>query len=703
MTATRPVVQHLARLALYARALEFSAVPITLGSITLLAHQTAAVRWLLHRIDRHGGALLADPPGLGKTYVALAVAAARSARPLVIAPATLRARWHDAARETGIALDFISTERLSAPAPPHVPPATLVIIDEAHHLRTPSTRRHQRTSALCTHADVLLLSATPIHNHTRDLEHIAALFHLPPAHASATLLRRRLTLRRTLAEIQSAGGSVASHHAIPAIHIRRDFAFTPNDTPVPAAMVALPKLAADTPESHRLVQLGIIHALRSSNAAALERIRRRIAVTLAIEHAACARVQPTAELKRAFQSQHGDVQLAMAALLALPDTGSDPRIIHTARDQRVALEALVPHLMRASDSARAAVLRRLARWTTAPVVAFTQFHATAESFYRQLRHQPGIAWLGGASAHITSGVIPRDELLDRLLSPRYRAWHDGVRLLITTDVLSEGLSLAGVATIVHLDLPWTAARIDQRIGRAARIGAPVAAVSVVTLPAPLPAAMHAAVRSLISTKRERMSVLADAPDEDVAIINVLRRLCEAPVHSGRAERWITLASPLVHTPLIVADVRVEGKRMLVASDARVLRRPTSRDWRVVASGIPIAMRRGDVAELRRRLRASVVERELTVIVSDPRDRRLQLRRGADDALLSGDWRSRGSRALDATDARRMLMHAVRRIASPHLVDAGPTPAQCATPRAEYGRRSNYAVLILAGVTIVPQS
>jgi hypothetical protein len=47
-----------------------------------------------------------------------------------------------------------------------------------------------------------------------------------------------------------------------------------------------------------------------------------------------------------------------------------------------------------------------------------------------------------------------------------------VNLLIATDLLSEGVNLQRASVIVHLDLPWTAARLEQRIGRLARSGSP---------------------------------------------------------------------------------------------------------------------------------------------------------------------------------------------------------------------------------------
>lgn len=44
-----------------------------------------------------------------------------------------------------------------------------------------------------------------------------------------------------------------------------------------------------------------------------------------------------------------------------------------------------------------------------------------------------------------------------------------IDLLLTTDLLSEGVDLPDVSVVVHLDLPWTPARLEQRVGRALRL------------------------------------------------------------------------------------------------------------------------------------------------------------------------------------------------------------------------------------------
>ena len=84
-----------------------------LGRITLHPHQRDAVARCAALIARFGGALLADQVGLGKTFVALALARAHGGAWLV-APAALRDEWARAARQAGMPpLPFTSFEALS--------------------------------------------------------------------------------------------------------------------------------------------------------------------------------------------------------------------------------------------------------------------------------------------------------------------------------------------------------------------------------------------------------------------------------------------------------------------------------------------------------------------------------------------------------------------------------------------------------------
>jgi hypothetical protein len=712
MSLSAAVMLRLARGALGQRGLLHDLPPRTLGDITLLPHQVAAVQWLRPRLARYGGALLADPPGFGKTYVALAIAAEQQTIPLVIAPAAVRSRWQTASRETGITIAFVSTEQLSAPKEVLIRAPTLVIIDEAHHLRTRSTRRHQRTALLCANATVLLLSATPIQNRTHDLEHITQLFHLPASRQSATYLRRRLMLRRTLAAVHAVTPSAPGARVMPRILVKRSPVLPLQHAALPAAILALPPIRADSAEGHVLLQLGLLHALRSSDAAARERVQRRIAATVAIEQSAAAGIEPTPALRKAFQCVDGAVQLAMPELFAAPSTTIDPRLTVGAGEQRRALESLLPHLTGDGDVSRSVVLRRLARWCERPVVAFTQFGATAARLFHLLRRETGIALLTGSGAQIATGTVSRAEVLQRLLSDRYAARHDAVRLLITTDVLSEGLSLAGVATIVHLDLPWTAARLDQRVGRAARIGAPAREVRVMMLPAPLPASAHAALQALLDRKRNRMSRVArDGAGGDRAL-STLCTMSASGRGGGAVRAWVTMHSSAVHSPTTIAIVRVRRDRLLVAMDHRGLRAPDTDDWCALAQAIPAPQQRGGIARLRRALCAWLANTELSALVRDSRDDRLRSRQEADEQLVNTVRSARGALAGEISVQRQLAMTSGRRRGLSDVTEISderfPPESRRRTethlnPRSRgmTARQSDWHVSILCGVLLTP--
>jgi hypothetical protein len=287
-------------------------------------------------------------------------------------------------------------------------------------------------------------------------------------------------------------------------------------------------------------------------------------------------------------------------------------------------------------------------------------------------------------------VISRHDVIDRLLNPRLRHRHDSVRLLITSDVLSEGLSLAGVATVVHLDLPWTAARVDQRVGRAARIGAPVSAVRVVRLPASVPESLHDSLDRLVARKRRRMAIVDDAVDSDGAtLVSTLYAIAQRPAAPGSRNVWITLSSPRVVRIVLVAIVRIDTGRFIVVLDGGALRRPTLSDWQALADGTPCANQPGMIGAMRRALREHEADRELTQTFADARDPRVQARRVADDQLTRTNRVSRATDAREATAHRRRLMHAAQRAAGDHA------------SRERTGEDG--AIRILAGVTITPRN
>ena len=143
--------------------------------------------WRATRIlDRRGGVIVADEVGLGKTFVAgeliRRAVVERRQKVLIVAPATLRlATWEPFLRKYNLRADVVSFEGLVAGIDEAGHPGThlqaldeyaMVVVDEAHNLRTATTQRAEAMRRLLAGPvpkDLVLLSATPVNNSLRDL------------------------------------------------------------------------------------------------------------------------------------------------------------------------------------------------------------------------------------------------------------------------------------------------------------------------------------------------------------------------------------------------------------------------------------------------------------------------------------------------------------------------------------------------------
>ena len=102
------------------------------------------------------------------------------------------------------------------------------------------------------------------------------------------------------------------------------------------------------------------------------------------------------------------------------------------------------------------------------VIVFTQYSDTAEYVYRQLKER-GIMHIDkvtGASQNPTAVV---DHFSPKSNGANFTE-EQQIRVLIATDVLSEGQNLQDAHVIVNFDLPWAIIRLIQRAGRVDRIG-----------------------------------------------------------------------------------------------------------------------------------------------------------------------------------------------------------------------------------------
>ncbi len=99
---------------------------------------------------------------------------------------------------------------------------------------------------------------------------------------------------------------------------------------------------------------------------------------------------------------------------------------------------------------------------------FTEFADTARHLVRELRERgiEGVESIDGGSK------VDRGEVISRF-SPYYNGTTSAavgkeIRILISTDVLSEGLNLQDATRLINFDIHWNPVRLMQRIGRVDR-------------------------------------------------------------------------------------------------------------------------------------------------------------------------------------------------------------------------------------------
>lgn len=468
-----------------------------MGEVELAPHQLDAVTRIRSAIAEFGGAFLCDAVGVGKTYVGLALAREMT-HPLVVAPAALRDMWVSAMQTSSVRCSVVTTESLSRWVP-NIEHCDCVIVDEAHHFRNKATRRHHALSTFGADRPVLLITATPIHNSRRDLESLASLFlGVKSLHLSETELSR-LIVRREKKDI-------AFSARIP--NVGETEWMASGDCPdLVNALMALPPPVPfrEAGTAGQLAALGLLRQLASSEAALAAALKRRLARGIALEASLAAGEYPSGREMRSWISEDDAVQLGFPGLLEPQSHGADLECMLAAvRDHDSALRELIALLgsRRHLDETKCDRLTALlGEFPNQPVIAFASYEATVISFFKRLSRHGHIAAMTSRGGRIASGSIAKRDI-ERQFAPDSPPEGESTRidLLLTTDLLSEGVNLQRAACVIHLDIPWTAARMDQRVGRIARIGSRHNAVRIVGFRPPPSCERILRGASIVSTK-----------------------------------------------------------------------------------------------------------------------------------------------------------------------------------------------------------
>jgi superfamily II DNA or RNA helicase len=418
--------------------------------------------------------MIADAVGLGKTVQAglilneLAARGGESFRALVVTPAGLRDQWCRELADRfslpvivcGAAWLAQTTRDLPAGISPWVLPAVYItsfdflkraevlrpleevtwdalVVDEAHNASAGTARRAAIDAVARRSRRVILLTATP---HAGDASQFDALCRIGQTEARP---ERLLIFHRSR---QDAGVARARRSVLLAVG-----------------------LSAPERRMHRL--LGRYTARVCREAAARGDARARLAAIVLQKRALSSAASLAASAGRRIELLAGiaspserQLRLPLADEDSLPDEEPDgvlaaPGLTDSAGERDLLRSITAAAQVAARDESKTRVLLRFLKRTGEAAIVFTEYRDTLA------RLQGVLAAAGLQAATIHGGQSPAER------ASAQRAFNDSGMLLLATDAAAEGLNLhARCRTVVHYELPWSPARIEQRTGRVDRIG-----------------------------------------------------------------------------------------------------------------------------------------------------------------------------------------------------------------------------------------
>ena len=471
--------------------------------------QAVSFRRVMAALRRFGTAVLADPVGSGKTWIALAAAQAwsGSGQTACLVPAALRQQWRATIRRIGVDALTWSHQLASRGRLPADEPA-FVIIDEAHHFRNPAALRYGHVARWVVGRPVLLLSATPVVNRAADLAHQLLL-----SAPDDVLAEHGLPSLRAAADdasLVALGALVVARDAaegVPAARLER--CSTPFDARSRELLRRIDELVLSRDSGvAALLRVGLIRALASSPAALAGAAERYRALLLQARdaHAAGRIVGRTA--LRAIGG--GDAcQLVMWELLpsaadawelALEDVGPLGTLVDTLGRAGNGESGVPP------EDPRLDMLQRLLA-DDRPTVIFSAWRDTI-TWLRSALRLP-IAWCTGDRSGLGATRTSRGSALAPFQRAAGPLPHEP-RVLLASDVAAEGLDLHAISRVVHFDLPWTAMRLEQRAGRARRLGALHRSVDVIALEPAAELDQRIGLRGALDRKRGLVQRLVES-------------------------------------------------------------------------------------------------------------------------------------------------------------------------------------------------
>ena len=483
-------------------------------------------------LKEYNGVMLADVVGLGKTYMGAALLADHYTRtgekPLIICPPLLVPIWDKICDLYDVPARVISRGKITdILEQQHLMNRPIVLVDESHHFRHTNTRSYQALEEICHNKKVILLTATPYNTEAADVLNQIRLFH--PTDSTAIPidppnlrdyfravekgekklpdLLEHILVRRTRKHIekyyQEDMKTGKLNFPIRRAPVRFDYSI---DDVYPGIYDRIEKLLKQI----RYARYDLFHYVKpefrdDADLSQLETAGKNLVALIRttlfkrLESSVAAFRKSVLDQKEIHELyldnlKKGAVPAGLLAeeLKRYQATGDSDRledVLSVAAEKYPADKFEVSRLTEDIDKDRgvffqvyelvkdlkpendAKLQMLLAQLTKEPlkgtkVLIFTQFSTTAEYLGGHVAANFSQAdFVSGSSRDVLEKI---QRFAPKANSAKFKG-KDEIQILVTTDILSEGINLQDGNIVVNYDLHWNPVRLIQRVGRVDRV------------------------------------------------------------------------------------------------------------------------------------------------------------------------------------------------------------------------------------------
>ncbi len=165
------------------------------------------------------------------------------------------------------------------------------------------------------------------------------------------------------------------------------------------------------------------------------------------------------------------------------------------------------------------------------LVIFTESKETADDLEKHMAQISDYRILKVSAENRKKEELNLRENFDANLEPE--KWKNDIDVVITTEVLAEGINLHRSNLIINYDVPWNATRLMQRIGRVNRIGSRAKQIYVYNF---YPSAHGDAKINLVNNALRKLQSFHTAFGEDNKIFSLLEEKGEGALFGNKIQK-----------------------------------------------------------------------------------------------------------------------------------------------------------------------